>query len=64
MLKFLLTIFYEKRTLKAKIKHPYPVLKNILDNSPAEKIDESPLDDLYLVLDETSQQQIMVPEIS
>ena len=61
--KMYLNIFFEKQTKKAKNKHPYPILKNILDNSPMENDDESPIDELYLVLDERSHQQIMVPEI-
>ncbi|MFZ2036993.1 MAG: hypothetical protein WAU62_08780 [Dehalococcoidales bacterium] len=61
--KIYLNIFFEKQTKKTKNKHPYPVLKNILDNTPIENYDESPIDDLYLVLDERSHQQIMVPEI-
>ena len=61
--KMYLNIFFEKQAKKAKNKHPYPILKNILDNSPMENDDESPIDELYLVLDERSPQQIMVPEI-
>ena len=61
--KMYLNIFFEKRTKKAKNKFPYLILKNILDNSPMENYDESPTDELYLVLDERSHQQIMVPEI-
>jgi hypothetical protein len=61
--KIWLAVFFKKRAQKAKYKHPYPVLKKILDNSPEDNNNESPLDELYLILDERSHQQIRVPEI-
>lgn len=53
---------YDKSS-ESKSPHWYRFLKTLLDNAPVQYADNTLQDKLYFVLDETSDHQIMMPEI-